>query len=107
MFCSVDVFKLATVFEVSLFLVHYLGVTTYPPETSSTSSSFSYIESESTEYSISTKSSPPEGGIFPIDKQSKSTPQEGWLTKTRIGLITGGFAFLVLLTVGATIAFLR
>lgn len=41
-----------------------------------------------------------------MDKQSKSTPQEGWLTKTRIGLITGGFAFLLLLTVGATIAFL-
>ena len=45
--------------------------------------------------------------MLPIERQGKKAPQEKWLTKTRVGLITGGFALLLVLCAGAMIALLR
>lgn len=80
-------------------------VSTRPPETTSSPSTVLYTDSEST---VDSNTTDPltEGGILPIEKQSKSPAQEKWLTKTRIGLITGGFALLLCLCAIGLIALL-
>ena len=62
-------------------------------------------ELKSTEYSIS--SPLPSEGQGPVQKESRKTAKEGWLTNTRIGLIIGGFALLLCLCAMVMIAFLR
>ena len=92
--------------------------TTYAPETISSPSllpstewktaelsSVSSTELKSTEYSISAPLT--NEGQVPVQKESKKTAKEGWMTNTRIGLITGGFAFLLCLCAILMIAFLR
>jgi len=61
-------------------------------------------ELKSTQYSIS----PPitREGQVPVQKESRKTAKEGWMTKTNIGLITGGFALLLCLCAIVMIALL-
>lgn len=42
-----------------------------------------------------------------VEKESRKADEEGWLTKTRIGLITGGFALLLCICAIIMIAMLR
>ena len=92
--------------------------TTYAPERTSSPSPFpstvwktaepssvSSTELKSTEYSISPPL--PSEGQLPVEKKSRKTAKEGWMTNTRIGLITGGFALLLCLCAIVMIALLR
>jgi len=80
-------------------------VTTNPPGIPSSPSSTSSTEPESTEY-INPTESPTESGVLPIEDQSKREGQEKWFTKTRLGLITGGFVLFLVICAGAMIALL-
>lgn len=80
------------------------GVTTGPPETVSPPTTAPRLES--TEISL-TSELPSDSGILPIEKQSKSESRKTWMTKTRIGLISGGFALLLCLITIALIVLLR
>lgn len=79
------------------------GVTTGPPETVSPPTTAPRLES--TEISFTSKL-PSDSGILPIEKQSRSEARRTWMTKTRIGLISGGFALLLCLITIAVIVLL-
>lgn len=55
----------------------------------------SSTELRSTEYSILPPL--PSEEQVPVQKESRKTAKGGWMTNTRIGLITGGFALLLCL----------
>jgi len=68
-------------------------------------SAVSSTEHRSTEYSILPPL--PSEKEVPVQVESRKTAKEGWMTNTRIGLITGGFALLLCLCAIAMIALLR
>lgn len=87
-------------------IFYLLGLATTPIETPSIPSQVYSTESESTRHSTSTETTAKSEIRF-IEQQKENDNEEKWATKTRVGLIVVGAVLLLILCVGALIAYFR